>query len=94
MESAPPFYDLCHYMIQGHTLLGRPQWGPLMQGFKHGAGWVGAAVRAYAEGAELESGNALEFLGSYLRSSRSIKETEGDHAGGRTRLRLLHQLAK
>jgi hypothetical protein len=94
MESAPPFYDLCHYMIQGHTLLGRPQWGPLMRGFKDGAGWVGAAVRAYAEGAGLEAENALEFLGSYLQRSRSIKETEGDFAGGRTRFRLLHQLAK
>lgn len=94
MDSAPPFYDLCHYLIQGHTLLGRPQWGSLMRGFKNGAGWVGAAVRAYAEGAGLEDENALEFLGSYLQRSRSIKETEGDFAGGRTRFRLLHQLAE
>lgn len=94
MESAPPFYDLCHHMIQGHTLLGRPQWEPLMRGFKNGTGWVGTAVRAYAEEAGLDAGDALEFLGSYLRRSRSIKETDGDSAGGRTRFRLLHQLAE
>lgn len=94
MESAPPFYDLCHYLIQGHTLLGRPSWKVLMRGFEEKAGWVGDAIRAYAEGAGFGAHDALSHLDSYLRISLSIKEEEGDDVGRRARLRLLRQLSR
>jgi hypothetical protein len=90
---AAPFHDLCHYVIQGHTLLGRPSWRELRQGFLDGSGWVGAAVRAYAEGAGIPADQAPGYLESYLRTSRSRMEAEGQRAGGVARSRLLQDLA-
>jgi hypothetical protein len=91
---APPFYDLFHYLIQGHTLLRRPSWNALLRGFFHGEGWVGDAVGAYAEGAEVPAAEAPGFLEAYLRTSRSRMEAAGERAGGKIRLRLLRQLAR
>jgi thymidylate kinase len=90
---ATPFYDLCHYVIQGHTLLGRPSWKEVRAGFLHRTGWVGAAVRAYAEGAEVPADEAVSFLEAYLRASGSRMEAEGERAGGVVRSRLLREIA-
>jgi energy-coupling factor transporter ATP-binding protein EcfA2 len=62
----PPFYDLFHYIAQAHVLLGRPSWPAVLDGFRDGAGWVGRAVRAYADGAGIARKDATEFLESYL----------------------------
>lgn len=93
MADAPPFYDLCHYLVQGHTLLGRPSWSEVRQGFLHGDGWVGRAVHAYAEGAGLTADQAPAFLQAYLRASQSRMEAEGELAGSDTRLRILKRSA-
>jgi hypothetical protein len=90
---APPFHDLCHYVIQGHTLLGRPSWTDLRRGFLEGEGWMGAAVRAYAEGAAVPAEDAPEYLEIYLRTGRSTMTIEAQRAGGLVRRRLLHELA-
>ena len=66
-EPAPPFYDLCHYLVQSHALLGRPTLQELLRGFRHGDGWVGNAVRSYAEEANENEVDAQSFLIAYLQ---------------------------
>jgi hypothetical protein len=65
--AAPPFYDLCHFMVQSHALLGRPRLGELLRGFRHGEGWIGSGLRSYAEEADLSGVDAESFLISYLQ---------------------------
>jgi thymidylate kinase len=50
MEQAPPFFDVFHYLVQAHSLLGRPERDELLAGVR-GRGWVGDAIAAYGEGA-------------------------------------------
>jgi hypothetical protein len=92
-DDAPPFHDLCHYLVQGYTLLGRPSWSEVREGFLHGAGWVGRAVRAYAEGSGVAADRAPRSLESYLRGSHSRMEAEGELAGSEARLRILKRFA-
>jgi energy-coupling factor transporter ATP-binding protein EcfA2 len=66
-DAAPPFYDLCHYLVQSHALLGRPTLQELLRGFRHGDGWVGNAVRSYAEEAHQNELDAQSFLIAYLQ---------------------------
>ena len=73
-DTAPPFFDLCHHMVQSHSLLGHPTLPELLRGFRHGDAWVGSAVRAYAREAELPAADGEPSLISYLRS------TEGSSA--------------
>ena len=61
-----PFLDLCHYLVQGHAMLGRPSRQAVVRGFRSGAGWVGRAVAAYAEGAALPAAGAEAALRRYL----------------------------
>jgi hypothetical protein len=61
-----PFLDLCHYLVQGHAMLGRPSRQAVVQGFRAGAGWVGRAVAAYAAGAALPAATAEGALRRYL----------------------------
>jgi energy-coupling factor transporter ATP-binding protein EcfA2 len=66
-DAAPPFYDLCHFLVQSHALLGRPSLGELLRGFRGGEGWIGKGLRSYAEEADLSVGDAESFLISYLQ---------------------------
>jgi aminoglycoside phosphotransferase (APT) family kinase protein len=93
-EDAPPFFDLCHFLVQSHTLLGQPSWEHLVNGFRRGDGWVGAAVRAYADGAELSAEEAMAALESYLLTTAGSMDADGERAGGRTRHQLLRQLGR
>jgi hypothetical protein len=70
MESAPPFHDVVHYLVQSHVLLGRPGADTILAGLD-GRGWVGAAIRAYAGAAGLPAGEAIDHLLGYLRSQRT-----------------------
>jgi hypothetical protein len=91
-SNAPPFYDLCHYLIQGHTLLRRPSWDELRKGFLDGVGWIGTLVKAYADGAGVNAEEAPIFLESYLRTTRARMEAEDQLAGVIDRSRLLQDL--
>jgi aminoglycoside phosphotransferase (APT) family kinase protein len=51
VEEAPPFFDVCHWMVQSHCLLGRPSRQELLDGLRTGRGWVGRAIEAYRRGA-------------------------------------------
>jgi thymidylate kinase len=66
-DAAPPFYDLCHHLVQSHALLGRPTLQELVRGFRHRAGWVGNAVQSYAEEAHENKVDAQSFLIAYLQ---------------------------
>jgi hypothetical protein len=66
-DAAPPFYDLCHHMVQSHALLGRPTLQELLRGFRHGEGWVGNAVRSYAERAHEREVDVQSCLIAYLQ---------------------------
>jgi thiamine kinase-like enzyme len=65
-DVAPPFYDLCHFLVQSHALLGRPRLAELLRGFRRGEGWIGNAVRSYAEEAHVSEVDPHSFLISYL----------------------------
>jgi thymidylate kinase len=93
-DAAPPFYDLCHYLVQSHALLGRPTRSELLRGFQHGDGWVGSALRSYAREADVHSADGESFLVSYLQATEgSVRVgTKSEAAGLAARRTLLAQL--
>jgi hypothetical protein len=91
-RDAAPFEDLCHYLIQGHALLGRPSWTEIRVGFLDGGGWVGSAIEAYADAAGVRADDAPTFLESYLRTSQMTTQADGRHTAAVVRSRLLRQL--
>jgi hypothetical protein len=61
---SPAFFDVLHYLVQSHLLLGRPRRGELMRGIS-GDDWVGEAIAAYATGAGLPFALAAESFEAY-----------------------------
>jgi hypothetical protein len=87
-----PFTDVCHFFVQSHVLLGRPSDLDIVAGFKHGHGPVGAAVRAYADAAELPFEQAAPALQSYLSTSAGKLLPHDRERGARARDRLLRKM--
>jgi hypothetical protein len=88
------FDDLCHYFVQSHALLGKPSQDEIVDGFSRGSGAIGTAVRAYAEGAGIASGLAVESLRDYLASSaQSLLPADRDR-GARARERIHRRLER
>ena len=84
-DDAFPFYDLFHYLVRSHTLLGRPSLGAIRRGLA-GKGWVGKAIRAYAQGGGLSPGDAPSMFASYLRTRTQARfDPEGRRAKRRRR---------
>jgi thymidylate kinase len=92
-REAPPFYDVWHFLVQGHALLGRPREAALLAGVA-GRGWVARALRAYADGGGLPPADAVRWLPVYLEASKaSLDPAKRDGAAGlRARARLLSVL--
>jgi hypothetical protein len=90
----PRCFDLCHYVVQSHAMLGRPSMEAIVDGFRGGGGWVGQAVAAYADGAGLPVGEAEQALKSYLGTieTRLRPMGVGERDGWPRRRRLLEQL--
>jgi phosphotransferase family enzyme len=65
---APPYFDLFHYLIQSNSELRRPLRQTILAGLR-GKGWVGAAIAAYAAGAQVDVHDGSHFFGEYLRIS-------------------------
>jgi hypothetical protein len=63
---APAWFDLLHFLVQAARHLGRPSQRAVVDGVTTGRGWIGRAVRAYAEAAELDSAGAAGHLRAYL----------------------------
>jgi hypothetical protein len=93
-DAVEPFWDVLHYLVQGHALLGRPSADALVDGLLGGHGQVGAAVRAYADAAGLQARGAAVRLPSYLSASRSGLDSEkvDERRGLVARDRLLARL--
>lgn len=86
-----PYFDLCHYLVQAHALLGRPSSRVLLEGFRDAKGWVGRTVSAYADGAGLPAARAEAFLKTYLivSPSKLRPRTPEERDGLTARRRLL-----
>jgi len=65
---APPFYDVFHYLVQSHVLLGRPSVQELTGRHSHSSRAQGA-IDAYAAGARLSASSSQGYLVEYLRIS-------------------------
>lgn len=92
-SQAPVFTDLWHYVVQAHALLGRPSRRSILTGAA-GRGPVGAAVRAYSEGAKVEWRGARAGLVCYLHRSWAHLDpaAEDGHRGQVARAALLADL--
>ncbi len=66
-----PFWDVLHYLIQGHALLGRPSERALLEGLD-GHGWVATALQAYADGARVDVKHVRAILVDYLEASKGM----------------------
>jgi hypothetical protein len=71
------FFDVLHYLVQGHALLGHPSRRTLLRGLD-GAGWVGTALRAYADAAGLDAAQARPALVAYLGWSLLRQDRDAD----------------
>jgi thymidylate kinase len=95
-EMQAPFYDLLHFLVQAHALLGRPSRRALLRGMLRQEGWIGAAVAAYARGARISVDAAVPNLLLYLHES--IQRIDGSAPDGRigiaARQRLLQELSR
>jgi thymidylate kinase len=79
-EAAPAFEDPLHYLVQAHALLGRPSRADLIAGVR-GGGWVGRALHAYADAADIDGASLPDAFVSYLERSRGALRP--DRADGR-----------
>ncbi len=91
----PAFFDMLHYIVQAHALLGRPSARVLLDGLD-GRGWVGAALLAYAKGAGVDAADARPALTAYLErsSTQQNREAADGRRGLRARKRLLAELTR
>ena len=67
--SLPPFFDVFHFLVQTHVLLGRPSSDGLKRALR-GEGESGAAIAAYADAAGLDMGTAPDHFVRYLELSQ------------------------
>jgi aminoglycoside phosphotransferase (APT) family kinase protein len=94
-DAAPPFFDACHFLVQSHSLLGRPSMDELVRGFGQGEGWIGSALHSYADGAGLTGVDPERSLVSYLEVTEgSVRVQRKSEARGlHARRALLARLA-
>ena len=92
-RDAPPFFDVWHYVVQAHALLGRPKMEEISEGLS-GLGPVGQAIAAYAAGAGLDFRLSEESLRRYLEitSTGLDAKTRDGLLGSQARLRLSKML--
>lgn len=76
------FHDPLHYLVQSHALLGRPRRHEILAGLR-GEGPVGAVLRAYAQGAELDLADVPDRMRAYLDRSEAALLPGADEARGR-----------
>lgn len=89
----PAFFDPFHYLVQSHTLLGRPTGDELLRALS-GGGKFGASLAAYAVGAGVGLADAPDALCSYLKMSQDALDPSAwdGKEGLRARKRLLARL--
>jgi hypothetical protein len=76
-DAAPPFYDLFHYLVQSHVMLGKPTAREIIDAvYRQTDGWIARAISGYAAAAHLPEAQATESLLLYL----SLSETDHELA--------------
>jgi hypothetical protein len=75
LAGAPAFYDVFHYVIQGHVLLGRPSLTGILR-HEASSSWVGRAIEAFGAGAGLDPLAWRTHLAEYLRFSAARMNPE------------------
>ena len=88
---APPFFDLFHYLVQSNSELRRPTRRVIVDGLR-GRGWVGAAIGAYADGAQLDPRTSASALRTYLTTTAAELEPGVPGRSARVRANLLEAL--
>jgi hypothetical protein len=91
---APAFFDVCHFVVQSHALIGQPSGRDVIAGFTERRGWVGRAVTGFAVGADVDPDSARTALVRYLRSAMetTTARTGAERRGLTRRRRLLARL--
>jgi hypothetical protein len=94
--ASPPFFDLFHYLVQGHALLANPSRRALLAGVEAGRGWIGRSIRAYADGAGVAATAAPGLFQDYLVASPDmlLPRTTTERDGRAARRRLLQELGR
>lgn len=67
-DTAAPFQDVLHYLVQSATLLGRPSTGELVDGFR-GRGRIATMLHAFARGAGLDVSDIREAAVRYVHTT-------------------------
>jgi Phosphotransferase enzyme family len=68
-SSRPPFFDLWHYLLQAHSLLGRPSSRALVRGLRGARGWVRTALVEYSRGLGKPPAEAVDWFDDYITAS-------------------------
>ena len=94
-ERRPPFFDVFHYIVQGHSLLRRPDASSILNGLT-GQGWIGEAISAYAGETAVSAAELDQLFVDYLRESllQMRLETAEGRRGFESRSRLLETLQR
>jgi glycosyltransferase involved in cell wall biosynthesis len=88
-SDSSPFFDLFHFLVQSNHELRFPPRGAIVNGLV-GRGWIGRAIRAYADGAEVPPEHAGKYFRSYLEETRASL----DPLASRRALRARRDLAR
>lgn len=92
-SEAAPFFDLFHYTVMAHSLLGLPSHQAILEGLT-GRGPFGRAVTAYRQAADLPEDEVRPCFVDYLEGSAKLMKpaTRDGHLGLRARESLLASL--
>jgi len=90
-EEHSPFWDVWHYIVQSHALLGQPTRQSILQGLRD-EGPVSVALAEYAREARIDRGRASSSLQDYLQSSETAIDSSRPEGlrGLRARRQLLN----
>ena len=86
-DDAPPFFDVLHWLVMAHAHLGRPAPAAIRDGLE-GRGWIGACLRAYAEGAGLPTAGLRGRLVGYLDETEERVDVGSAEGARETAARL------
>lgn len=87
LPEGPAFYDLFHFFVQSHILLGRPTYQDIRLGLE-GEGSVGHSIAAFSSGAKRDTRNVGEFFKTYLElSQQTLRGLDSERLQHATKIR-------
>jgi hypothetical protein len=72
----PLMFDLFHYLVQSHSLLGRPTQAEIEHALDHGKGDVGRAMSGFVSGVGVNRDSLDPEFIRYLKFSRKMLDPE------------------